>query len=67
MSFTVGLGVASDGQCVFKLPYPLAHLRDLAMKLLGVGEDEARAFRSNKGMLQSIFYSPRAMAGAQRT
>ena len=67
MSFTVGLGVVSDGQCIFKLPYPLAHLSDLTMKLLGVGEDESGAFRSKKGMLQRIVHSPRAMARAQRT
>lgn len=29
-------------ECIFELSYPLAHLCNFAMKLLGVGENEPR-------------------------
>ena len=63
----MGVGVASDGQRVFELSYPLAHLSDLTMELLRVGEDEPGAVQSNGDMAQRNGHSPRAMAGAQRT
>ena len=63
----MGVGVASDGQRVFELPYPLTHLGDLTVKLLRVGEDEPGAVRSSGDVAQKNGHSPRAMTGAQRT
>lgn len=41
MPAAVRIGVVGAGQRVFELPYPLAHLGDLTVKLFCVGEDES--------------------------
>lgn len=67
MSVAMDIGVVRNGQCVFQLSYPLAHLSNLAVELLRIGEDESGDVWSNKDMSRWIAHSPRAMAGAQRT
>jgi hypothetical protein len=46
----VEVGVVGDGEGVFELSYPLAHLCDLAVQLLCVGKDESEAIQSNRGV-----------------
>ena len=63
MSIATGVSVVCDGQCIFELPYPLAHLSDLAMEFFCVGEDESRAVRSNRDTLRRNRHSPGTMPG----
>ena len=41
---SAGIGVVGGRQRVFELAYPLTHLGDLTMQLLGVREDEAEGW-----------------------
>lgn len=44
MAPSAGIGVVGGRQRVFELAYPLTHLGDLTMQLLGVREDEAEGW-----------------------